>query len=195
MGSPTPATDRSDSELLRCAQAGDRAALRELTERWWPTILRWVTVQLRDRNLAEDAAQDVVVRVIRLHGSCDPDRDFGAWLHKVVVNCARDVRSRRGRQVDREAPLIESWVRADLDQQVDLSRAAKRALKAFDELPARQREVLDLCDRQGFKPTEAARMLGIAPGTARATLHQARRALRSRLLARRTDVLDLLRGS
>lgn len=166
-----------------------------MTERWWPTILRWVTVQLRDRNLAEDAAQDVVVRVIRHHGSCDPNRDFGGWLYKVVKNCVRDARARQGKRASREAPQVETSARPDLDRRVDLSRAATRALQAFDELPTRQREVLDLCDRQGFKPTEAARVLGMAPGTARATLHQARRALRTRLLARRSDVLELLRDS
>lgn len=182
--------------MLRSAQAGERAALRALTERWWPTILRWVTVQLRDHQLAEDAAQDVVVRVIRLHGSCDPNREFGGWLYKVVKNCVHDARSRSGRVADREAGFaVEASSPPDLDRRVDMSRAARRALDAFDQLPSRQRQILDLCDRQGFAPTEASEILGIAPGTARATLHQARRALRTQLLARRSEVLELLRDT
>ena len=50
------------------------------------------------------------------------------------------------------------------------------------ELTARQREVLDLSDMQGFNSQEIAEMLGVKASTVRVTLLNARRALRLRLL-------------
>jgi RNA polymerase sigma-70 factor (ECF subfamily) len=78
---------------------------------------------------------------------------------------------------------------------MDLDAAASSALEAFSKLTPRQREIIELCDHQGIAPTEAAAELGIAPGTARATLHDARKALRRHLLAERPDLLDLLRDA
>ena len=68
-------------------------------------------------------------------------------------------------------------------------------MRAFDALSERQREVVDLVDLQGYRAAEAAELMGIAPGTARATLFQARKALRTQLLDRRADVIELLRDA
>jgi DNA-directed RNA polymerase specialized sigma24 family protein len=50
-------------------------------------------------------------------------------------------------------------------------------------LPTSQRCAFDLVDLQGFAPVDAARMLGLRPGTLRVNLLRARRAMRGRMLA------------
>jgi RNA polymerase sigma-70 factor (ECF subfamily) len=83
-----------------------------------------------------------------------------------------------------------------LETATDLRRTVDVALAAFDRLTPRQRQVVDLCDRRDHTPTEAAELLDIAPGTARALLHQGRRAVREAVLAETgADVLELLRGT
>ena len=81
----------------------------------------------------------------------------------------------------------------DPDRTLDLARGHARAMTAFARLTPRQREVFDLCDRQGFDATQVARMLDITPGTVRATLRDARIALRRDLLAHHPELADLVR--
>ena len=134
-----------------------------------------------------------MIRVIRHHGSCDPDRAFGPWLYRLVKNCAHDVRARQNEFRQRESSMPEPSVPTRMDRAVDISRAARRAIKAFEALPARQREVMDLVDIQGLRAVEAAVLMDIAPGTARATLYQARATLRKQMLDTHGDIVALLR--
>lgn len=181
----------SDEDLVRAAQAGDGVALEQLAERWWPEMRRWALVDLADEALADDAAQDALVRLIRGIGSCDPERPFRPWLRRVVRNCSHDVQARSAR-VFRLPPESGDATR-DLERETDLGRVAARAVEAFAALSTRQRQVFDLCDRQGLDATEAAEALEIAPGTVRVLLHRARQALRERMLAHRAEILELLR--
>jgi len=63
----------------------------------------------------------------------------------------------------------------------------------FDDLPPRQREVLDLADLQGFAPGEIAEMLKMNPVTVRAHLFRARRTLRARMLEEHAALLEDLK--
>lgn len=63
-------------------------------------------------------------------------------------------------------------------------------MRAFVQLTPRQREAIDLVDRQGLAPSEAAKQMESAPGTIRALLHKGRRVLRSAL---RDELIDLVR--
>ncbi|MEQ1506824.1 MAG: RNA polymerase sigma factor [Myxococcota bacterium] len=180
------------SHHARRAQAGDRAALAALAAAVWPWVRRWALLELADRSLAEDASQEALVRMIRHLGTWTGDRPFTPWLHAVVRNAARDQRAKQPEvrePTDRGADPDAS----DLDRALDLSRTAERALAAFDQCTPRQRQLLDLCDRQGHTPSEAAVVLGIAAGTARALLHQGRATIRAEVL-RGTDVVGLLNG-
>lgn len=189
MGEPLATTTPPESRLVRAARDGDPAALEALARAWWAPVRRWALLDLGDPSLADDAAQEALVRMVRHIGTCDPDRPFAPWLRRVVQNCCHDVRRKRGRI----AQVIDLPQRPRMDRELDLARVARRAVAAFKDLTPRQREVLDLCDRRGLRPVEAAEQLGIAPGTVRALLFQARRELRRRLLADRPEILELLR--
>lgn len=183
--------DASDHRL-RAARAGDRAALAELARAWWPSVRRWAFLELGDAVLAEDAAQEALLRVVRSLGTYREDLPVEPWLRAIVRNAARDVRAAGSRQqpppVDEEQP----WP----DRGLDLRRAADVAIAAFASLSPRQREVFDLCERRGHSPAEAAGILEIAPATARALLHQARRALRSAVADHHgAEIVALLRGA
>jgi RNA polymerase sigma-70 factor (ECF subfamily) len=55
-------------------------------------------------------------------------------------------------------------------------------------LPAKQRELFDLIDLQGFAPAEVAEMLDMNPGTVRVHLFKARRRIRAWILERDPDL-------
>ena len=178
----------SQPEFLVRAQSGDRDALQELARSWWPRIKRWALLELGDEALADDACQETLVRLMRDAPTLDPARPLGGWLRTVVRNCCRDVR-RKERKFLQGAPPPGNVI--DLERQLDLRRGAGRMMRAFVQLTPRQREAIDLVDRQGLAPSEAAKQMESAPGTIRALLHKGRRVLRSAL---RDELIDLVRN-
>ena len=182
-----------DPELLQRARLGDRRALGALAEAHWPEMRRLAYVELGDRALAEDACQDALMRLVRFISTYDPARPFGAWLRTLVRHAARDVATRRRRRIDRERAVPRASAPRDVDHRLDLARSASRAFAAFQALPARQRQLVELVDRGGLSPTEAGVELGITAGAARSQLFAARRALREHLIDQRAEVVALLR--
>ncbi len=194
---------------LAAAVDGDPAALEAVARSWWPEIRRWCLIDLGDPVLADDAAQETLLRLVRFIGRYDLDRPFRPWLRRMAGNVARDVRRRRGRQGRREMdPLdeVEGAVEGTADPSerpggmgrergLDLKRASERAMAALEVLTPRQREVFVLCDCQGLDSTEAAERLGVAAPTVRVLLSRARRSLRERLLADNPHFADLFGGS
>jgi RNA polymerase sigma factor (sigma-70 family) len=184
--SPVP----QHAALLAAARSGERTGIDAFTRWIWPQVRRLALVVVGDPTLADDAAQEATLRILRALPSFDASRPFGPWMRTITRNTARNTRNRADPPSadgpDRAAP-------ADLERRLDLDAAASSALRAFMDLPDRQRELIELCDHQGLTPAEAAAELDIHPTTARTGLHAARQALRRALLAERPDLLDLLR--
>ncbi len=95
---------RSDAELIREAQNGDRAAFTALVQRYSNAILVAALSFSRDSHDAEDIAQDVFTTAyIKLHQLRDPER-VGPWLYQI----ARRTATRRYRNKAREADILTS---------------------------------------------------------------------------------------
>jgi DNA-directed RNA polymerase specialized sigma24 family protein len=63
----------------------------------------------------------------------------------------------------------------------------------FGARPARQREIFDVVDLQGYDPSEVARTTGMNPATVRANLLKARAAVRAHLIVRHPGAAELTR--
>lgn len=175
---PQPDPER---QLLARAVQGDRDALAAVARAWRPRIRRWALLELGDASLAEDASQEVLVRLIRHIHRYDPARPFGPWLRAIVRNCSHRTRSRFRRSGQTEVQEGHLRVVPTPEQRIDDTRAVAAAIRSFQKLSARQREVFHLCTHGGLSAAEAARELGIAPSTARVLLFRARRTLRASL--------------
>ena len=68
------------------------------------------------------------------------------------------------------------------------TRVMDLVLAYFRALPARQREVFDLVDLQGYSPAEVATMLDLNPATVRASLFKARRTVRRKIFERHPEL-------
>ena len=179
---------------LKRARNGDREALRTVVEAWWPRMRRWALVATGDPVLAEDAVQEALVRVLRNIHRYDIHRPFGPWIRTVVYNASQDLLRQRGRAMKRQAPITgHESAPSQADWRLDLQRSALKALAHFQQLPARQRALIELVDLGGHTPTEAAAELGISASAARAQLCVARRAIREGLHREDPNIRTLLR--
>lgn len=200
-------TTRSGSEplqgeleaLVASARSGDRDALGALATAVRPRLLRWALVRLGDPDEAEDLAQVVLSSLETDLAKYDGRSRFLTWLYRVTMNRISDrVRAMRTRETleRRKGPgLVGGGVTViagtsaaehpegpDPVAVVEETRLLELVRAFFEDLPARQRQVFDLVDLQGWSPREAAEALGMRPVTVRTNLLRARRTIRARLV-------------
>ncbi|MEW5916883.1 MAG: sigma-70 family RNA polymerase sigma factor [Gemmatimonadota bacterium] len=129
-----------------------------------------------DRSRAEEAVQDVFVRVWERLATFRGESAFGSWLHRLAVNTVlhtmRSDRRRTARVAAADDLELGEVAAAPLriEEQMDLEDAIAR-------LPEQSRTVVVLHDIEGFTHEEIAVMTGVAPGTVRSQLSRARRVL------------------
>jgi RNA polymerase sigma-70 factor (ECF subfamily) len=167
--------DRQDVAL---ATAGDHDAFERLYRRHVARVTSLAT-WLLDAGEAEDAVQEVFIRVWQKLHTFAGQSAFGTWLHRVAVNLL--LRRRQTIAISRKRHMADDELlhaAPGAPERPDLKVAIERAV---DRLPAGAREVFVLHDMEGYKHEEIARMLAVDPGTSRSQLHRARLLLRQHL--------------
>jgi RNA polymerase sigma-70 factor (ECF subfamily) len=175
-----------DAELVSRARDGDREAFSVLAARAVDRLYAVARLILRDADLAEDAAQETLVRAWRDLPTLRDVERFEAWLHRLLVHACADL-GRRRRRWRMEVTLITSEPAepdraSELADRDELERGLRRLTDA-------QRTVLVLRFYLGLPLGEVADALNISVGTAKSRLHYAIDALKASLQAdaRTTD--------
>src|SRR5688572_4915007 len=83
------------NELVTRAQPGDLAAYARLVEATQAMVLGVSLRVLRDRGLAEDAAQETYLRAFRVLGDLDEPAAFLGWLRRIAITSALNLRRAR----------------------------------------------------------------------------------------------------
>jgi RNA polymerase sigma-70 factor, ECF subfamily len=164
-----------DTRIQR-AQDGDMAAFeslyREHVGRTYAVALR----MLADEAEAEDAVQEIWVRVWERLDSFNGESAFTTWLHRLATNLTLDHLRRRRRLEGRSEPLDHPQARAHSARpdrpgdRMDLERA-------IAALPEGARTMFVLHEVEGLKCREVAELTGKAEGTVKAQLFRARKLL------------------
>ncbi len=136
---------------------------------------------VRNREDAEDVAQEAIVKAYRnFHRLRDRER-FRAWLVRIAWRLALDRRRSAARREHREQVASEAAT-APTVEDVAASREFERHLhREIDALPEKLRIVLLLAAIQGHDAREVARLLDLPEGTVKSRLHGARKRLAERL--------------
>jgi DNA-directed RNA polymerase specialized sigma24 family protein len=142
-------------------------------ERTHSRLLAAVTVLIGDVALAEDVVAEAFARALeRWDRVKDMDSPAG-WAYQVALNAARRARRRQAferRVLAQQRPVDVTPPPGDPD-----------LWAAVWALPPRQRQAIALRYVADLPEAEVASLMGAAPGTVAATLHQARRRLAERL--------------
>ena len=178
------------AELVDRARRGDREAFGVLAGGAVDRLYAIARMILRDTELAEDAAQEALVRAWRDLPTLRDVERFDAWLYRLLVNACADVGRHRRRwrseiTVLRTEPS-EPDRTSDLADRDQLERGLRRLNDA-------QRTILALNFYLGLSTSEMADTLGIPAGTARSRLHYAIEALRAAVAADERSPLGVLR--
>jgi RNA polymerase sigma-70 factor, ECF subfamily len=181
---------RDDVEILLRLKDGDQAAFTELVEMFERRLISYFYAMCGQRELAEDCAQEVFLRVYRAREHYSPDASAATFVFRIARNYWIDVyRAKKVRPIERSlepaldetgderAPLPASD--APRPEESAVARENERALRrALLQLPEGQQAVLELAVRQSLKYEEISAILGIPVGTVKSRVHAAVQTLR-----------------
>ena len=172
-------TDDSARALER-ALAGDRAAFDELILRYQPRVLSTAWRLLGAKEDAQDAAQEVFLRLYRHLRRVDPHRPLLPWLYRMTVNVCHDLyrKRRRSDELAAETLLLTRDVH---DPREEITRAERLQLieRALQVLTEKERTTLVLRDLEGLSTAEVAATLGSSESTVRSQISMARMKIKT----------------
>lgn len=172
-GRESEMTVESDRAVVR-----DSADFATLTERHYPPVLRYLTRQTGDPDLATDLAQETFVAAFRSQAQLRDDLSFPAWIFQIARNQFRaELRRRRLRAAvsldwlfdrpgETDPALRHPDHSADVARRDDIQRA-------LDRLAPAPREALLLHALGGFTGLEVAGILDISHEAARKRISRA----------------------
>jgi RNA polymerase sigma-70 factor (ECF subfamily) len=178
-----------DAALVARMRAGDEQALGELYDRWEDAVRVCALSIVDEAAEAEDVVEDVFWQAWRQSGRFDAERgSVSAWLLTIARSRALD--RARARRRSRETSGLEelevSGVEASVAQNdplVDAERGERSRMvrRALHDLPAEQRESLELAYFEGLSQTEIAARTGNPLGTVKTRMRLAMQKLRESL--------------
>ena len=143
----------------------------------------------RDMARADDLVQDTVVKAWTNIEKFTVGTNMRAWLFTILRNTFYSERRKAKREVaDVDGAMTE---RMSEKPAHDGHLALSDFRRAFEKLPAEQREALILVGAQGFAYEEAARMCGCAIGTVKSRANRGRKRLAEMLDMREDEAMEL----
>lgn len=144
-----------------------------------------------DSDDSKDLLQDTYLKAYRFIDSFQQGTNAKAWLFRILKNSfINDYRKKSKEPSKVDYQEVESYYNSeDVDRQItpDLRVEALRDMigdeisNALNSLDVDFRTVIILCDLEGFKYDEMAKILDIPIGTVRSRLHRARNLLKEKL--------------
>ena len=188
------ASNRSDHDLVRQAQAGRGEAREELAHRFRQSAYLLALQLLGNRDEALDVAQESMLRFFVSLERFSPDRPVRPWLLTIVRNQVRDLWRRQGVRRTESLDATPDLSRTLTDPSStpeDLARRSqlrRRIWSSMSRMTPKGREILVLRDFHDLSYAEIAEVLSIPLGTVMSQLHGARTQLRTLLEGGLNDV-------
>ena len=160
-------------EILLRARLGDREAFRAIVEATQKLAFNIAYRLTYDRGDAEDATQEVYMRLFRNFPQYDPEQPFLPWFRRLATNCVLNWKEKK-RPAAAEIPDVAVRDAGPADR-------SERLQKAIKELPPEYQSCVTLKYLEDLGIGEIAEALQVPPGTVKTWLFRAREILVQKL--------------
>jgi RNA polymerase sigma-70 factor (ECF subfamily) len=190
-----PDRERDVGDAVGAVRAGDARAFATVVDRFQGPVMTLCYAVLRDRQAAEELAQDVFVTAYRRLGTFDVRRPMKPWLVKIAYRLAQQRWRTRAREAARREEAARAWRRDRLDpgpaEQVSADERSEVLWRAVSGLPMAQRTAVVLYYRENLTVAEVAEAMGVSPGAVKTHLFRARTQIQVSLRAQGSDEGDV----
>jgi RNA polymerase sigma-70 factor, ECF subfamily len=169
----------TDADLVRGARGGDAEAWRTLYERYLPAVWRQAYALVADVHTAEDITSETMLALLRGIGRLEADgSSVASWLRTVVRCKAADHHRKVFRMRDKIPTAVgaadDCLVDARPGEPLEIEETRQRVLSVLEEMPERQRTVLEWKYLDGLRVREMAERLGETEKAVETVLYRAR---------------------
>ncbi len=178
-----------DAELVRQTLGGRKEAYADLARRWSARITAICHARVRRADVADDLAQETLLRGFRALHTLSDHAKVGAWLMGIAARASLDWLKAKERTTK---PFSSFGAGESLDrgsgdsteEAVFLADERRRLLAEVEALPEDFRQVVMLYYYEDLTYRDLAALLGVSTATINARLTKAREMLRERLVSR-----------
>jgi RNA polymerase sigma-70 factor (ECF subfamily) len=165
--------------LVQRTLGGDTVAFEQLIMRYERRVFSLSIKLLGSADDAQDAAQEVFLRVFKYIHRFDIRKPIEPWLMQMTVNVCRNIGRDRQRRWNTFPETVEPEIAAvpechDPHNGLAVEQERQILWKALDGLPAKERMAVILRDIDGLKTSEVAQILGSTETTVRSQVSRAR---------------------
>lgn len=188
------ATKIEDEELIRKISDKDLQAFRQLVERYKLLVYNTCYNLLNDHHQAEEASQDVFLKIYRSAGSFRHRSKVSTWIYRIAVNHSLNlIRSKRrsgwirilsfsSRESSTGEETLIGSSRNEPDKLLERKETGQMLQGAVDSLPEKQRIVFILHKYDRLSAREISEILDISIRSVEARLHRAKQNLQKKLI-------------
>ena len=184
-----------DADLVALAQEGRESAYQELVRRYERPVFSLIFRMVRDREVAEDLAQDSFIKVLNNIDRYRPEFKLSSWLFKIANNVAIDFLRKRqldtvsidgsphaGSASEIEATSFDVVSRQESAlEEMEAKELGSSIERAIAQLRPEYRSCIMLRHVEGRSYEEIAATLDLPLGTVKTYIHRARHQLREAL--------------
>jgi RNA polymerase sigma-70 factor (ECF subfamily) len=181
LGSGAHTEDDPTARWLPAAKAGDASAFEQIVILHQRQVLSTSLRLLGDLKDAQDAAQEVFLRLYKYLNRFQDGRQFPPWLYRITVNVCRDLQRKRQKttmlsfdDLHETGEVIELASTTDLEAEFSLAEKRSLVKEALRRLPEKERAAVVLRDIEGLSTREVAAILGSSEVTVRSQVSSAR---------------------
>jgi RNA polymerase sigma-70 factor, ECF subfamily len=185
----------TDQDVILHARKGRESAFRELIRRYERPVFSVIYRMVRDRELAEDLAQDTFIKVLNALDRYDPKYKLTSWIFKIAHNTTLDqlrkkepeTLSLEGSPHARTAEQAEATSFTAVDTAEDPARYTEsqevgaEIEAAIEQLRPEYRAAIVLWHIEGRPYDEIAEIMDLPLGTVKTYIHRGRKELRGML--------------
>lgn len=167
MTSMTADDNLQEKKLLRLIAGGNQIAFKQVYDRYYVRIFHFAKKYLRSEHLAEEAVQDVFLKLWEKREKLVHVEDFSPWLFRLSRNYLLNILTRASNE-NRIKEEIKKTLN-DTSEHEDTPLIEKERTDLLWELismlPSQRRQIFTLCHLEEKSYEETARMMGISKST------------------------------
>ena len=162
-----PAADQSDEHLMQMVARGEQSAFELLYDRYFNKLVWFARGYVDDQQLAEDAVQEVFMRIIECPEKFDLNRRFSTWAYTITANqCKNVLRNHANRsRLFNEHVAYHFSEAVPASEQSDLSRIRERIRSVYATLTPKEKNIFVLRFEEELSIKEIASIIDIPEGS------------------------------
>lgn len=172
-----------DAHLIELFKRDPKAAFKRIVAEYQDRIFNLCMFMLREKEDAQEAAQDVFVKAYRNFGDFTPRASLFTWLYRIAVNSCIDYRRKSQRMHSQGEASIDEIASCDPSPETicESKEVASLIREALATLTPGIRAAILLREVEGLSYEEIAEVLQISIGTVKSRISRAREELRKSL--------------